>query len=70
MKITEVKTWLVEGLKYNWVLIKIETDEGLTGIGEATKSPIVELACSFVGTLLKGKDPTRTDNLWTKLITT
>jgi galactonate dehydratase len=30
MKITEVETWLVEGLKYNWVLIKIETDEGLT----------------------------------------
>ena len=60
MKITQVKTWLVEGLQYNWVLIKIETDEGLTGIGEATNwpgSPVVEAACCFVGSLLKGEDP-------------
>ena len=70
MKITQVKTWLVEGLQYNWVLIKIETDEGLTGIGEATNwpgSPVVEAACCFVGSLLKGEDPSRIDYLWSKL---
>jgi galactonate dehydratase len=70
MKIEQVKTWLIEGLKYNWVLIKVFTDRGITGIGEATNwpgSPLVEEACKFVGTLLVGEDPTRIDYLWTKL---
>lgn len=70
MKITDTKTWLVEGLKYNWVLIKIVTDEGLTGIGEGTNwpgSPLIEEACRFAGSLLIGEDPTRIDYLWTKL---
>ncbi|HEX4022129.1 MAG TPA: mandelate racemase/muconate lactonizing enzyme family protein [Acidobacteriaceae bacterium] len=70
MKIEEVKTWLVEGLKYNWVFIKVFTDQGVTGVGEATNwpgSPLVEAACRFVGSLLVGEDPTRIDYLWTKL---
>lgn len=44
MKITDVKVWLVQGIKYNWTLLKIYTDEGYTGVGEATNwpgSPIV-----------------------------
>ena len=36
MKITYVKVWLVEGVKYNWTMIKIFTNEGITGVGEAT----------------------------------
>ena len=47
MKITEVKVWLVEGVKYNWTMIKIFTDTGHTGVGEATNwpgSPIIEAA--------------------------
>ena len=70
MRIEEVKTWLVAGLKYNWVFIKIFTDQGLTGVGEATNwpgSPLVREACRFVGSLLIGEDPTRIDYLWTKL---
>lgn len=39
MKITDVKVWLVECIKYNWTLLKIYTDEGLTGVGEATNWP-------------------------------
>ena len=27
MKITDVKVWLVQGIKYNWTLLKIYTDE-------------------------------------------
>jgi galactonate dehydratase len=34
MKIVDVKTWPVRGIKYNWTLLKIITDEGLTGVGE------------------------------------
>ena len=43
MKITDVKVWLVEGVKYNWTLIKIYTDEGITGVGEATNWPGTKL---------------------------
>lgn len=70
MKIESVKTWLVEGRKYNWTLIKVTTDEGVTGIGEGTNwpgSPLVEAACRFVGDFITGEDATRIDYLWTKL---
>lgn len=70
MKITDVKVWLVEGIKYNWTMIKIYTDSGLTGVGEATNwpgSPIVEAAARHVGERIIGLDPMRTDYIWTKL---
>lgn len=70
MKIIEVKVWLVEGVKYNWTLIKIFTDTGHTGVGEATNwpgSPIVYYAAKHVGERIVGLDPMRTDFIWTKL---
>ena len=70
MKITEVKVWLVEGVKYNWTLLKIYTDTGHTGVGEATNWPgsqIVEAATRELGERIIGLDPMRTDFIWTKL---
>jgi len=70
MKITDVKVWLVEGVKYNWTLLKIYTDEGYTGVGEATNWPgsqIVEAATNEIGQRIIGLDPMRTDFIWTKL---
>lgn len=70
MKIEKVKTWLVEGVKYNWTLVKVCTDEGVTGIGEATNwpgSPLVFHACQYIGQILIGEDASRIDYLWTKL---
>jgi galactonate dehydratase len=70
MKITEVKVWLVEGIKYNWTFLKIFTDTGHTGVGEATNwpgSPIIEAAARHVGERVLGLDPRRTDFIWTKL---
>jgi galactonate dehydratase len=70
MRIAEIKSWLVEGIKYNWTLIKVFTDEGITGIGEATNwpgSPLVLAACRHVAELLRGEDATRIDYLWNKL---
>jgi galactonate dehydratase len=32
MKITDVKVWLVEGVKYNWTMMKVFTDTGHTGV--------------------------------------
>lgn len=70
MKITDVKVWLVEGVKYNWTLLKIYTDTGHTGVGEATNwpgSPIVYEAAKHVGQRIIGLDPMKTDFIWTKL---
>lgn len=70
MKITDVKVWLVEGVKYNWTMLKIYTDEGYTGVGEATNwpgSPIVEAAAKHAGERIIGLDPMKTDFIWTKL---
>ena len=70
MKITDVKVWLVEGVKYNWTMLKIYTDTGHTGAGEATNwpgSPIVYEAAKHVGQRIIGMDPMKTDYIWTKL---
>ncbi|GAB4120572.1 MAG: mandelate racemase/muconate lactonizing enzyme family protein [Roseiflexaceae bacterium] len=70
MRITEVRVWLVEGIKYNWTLLKVYTDTGATGVGEATNwpgSPIIEAAMRHVGERVIGLDPLRTDFIWTKL---
>jgi len=70
MKITHVDVWLVEGIKYNWTMLKVHTDTGHTGVGEATNwpgSPIVEAAAKHVAERVIGLDPMRTDFIWTKL---
>jgi galactonate dehydratase len=70
MKITDVRSWLVEGSKYNWTLVKVYTDAGLTGIGEATNwpgSPMILAACEHIGKLVVGEDASRIDYIWTKL---
>jgi galactonate dehydratase len=70
LKIKQVKTWMVEGIKYNWTLVKVYTDDGLTGIGEATNwpgSPVVFQACQYVGQIIVGEDASRIDYIWSKL---
>lgn len=70
MKITDVRVWLVEGVKYNWTMLKIYTDEGVTGVGEATNWPgsqIVEAAAKELGQRIIGLDPMKVDFIWTKL---
>src|ERR1700761_7495196 len=70
MKISAVKTWMVEGIKYNWVFIKIWTEDGLTGVGEGTNwpgSPMILEACRHAGETIIGEDATRIEYLWTKL---
>lgn len=36
MKITDVKTYIMDAYRTNWTFIKVETDEGLYGWGEAS----------------------------------
>lgn len=36
MKITNIKTLVTDAFRTNWTFIKVETDEGLYGYGEAS----------------------------------
>jgi galactonate dehydratase len=70
MKIEEVDVWLVEGIKYNWTLLRITTEQGLTGVGEATNwpgSPLVYHAAQHLGERIVGLDASRIDYIWSKL---
>jgi len=70
MKIETVDVWLVEGIKYNWTLLRITADNGMTGIGESTNwpgSPLVYHAARHLGECIIGLDPRRIDYIWTKL---
>ena len=70
MKIEKVDVWLVEGIKYNWTLLRITTDNGLTGVGEATNwpgSPLVYHAAKHLGERIIGLDSSRIDYIWSKL---
>ena len=70
MKITKVETFFIEGIKYNWTLVKVETDSGEYGWGEATNwpgSPLVEAACKHVGQFVLGMDACQIDFIWTKI---
>lgn len=70
MKIEQVQVWLVEGIKYNWTLLRITADNGLTGVGESTNwpgAPLVYHATRHVGERIIGLDPRRIDFIWTKL---
>ena len=54
MRVTEVKTFLVGGSWRNWLIVKIETDAGIHGVGEATlegKSKTVGRRSGRIGAL-------------------
>ncbi len=82
MKITAVKTWLMQpGARpdlmramgadadfrgsRNWLFVEIETDEGVSGVGECSGWPrVVETAVNDLAPVLVGADPAHIDRLW------
>ena len=68
MKITRIKTLVVNARMRNWVLVKVETDQqGLWGWGEATlewKTKGVVGSIEDLSVLLIGQDPRRIEHLW------
>lgn len=67
MKITNVRTYSVAGIRYNWTLVKVMTDADVHGWGEATSypgQPVVEAACRHLGQILRDEDPFRIEYLW------
>ena len=71
MKITAVKTLIVNAEMRNWVFVKIETDQqGLYGWGEATlewKTRAVSGAVEDLAPMLIGEDPAKIEFLYQKM---
>ena len=60
MKITAIKTFICNAFRTNFVFVKVETDSGLHGWGEATleyKEMTVQAAIHDLESYLIGKDP-------------
>jgi L-alanine-DL-glutamate epimerase-like enolase superfamily enzyme len=76
MRITDVKTFLVDAgvpgggwRARNWLFVKVETDEGIAGVGEASGWPrVVETAIRDLTPLVIGEDPTRIERLWQRML--
>jgi len=77
VKITEIKTYLMHanvpsssGWKArNWLFVKIFTDAGIYGVGEASGWPrVVETAIQDLSSILVGENPFEIEKLWQKML--
>ncbi len=60
MKVTDVKTFVVDCFRTNWVFVKVYTDAGVDGVGEATleyKEKALLGAVEHIKEYLIGKNP-------------
>src|SRR5664280_3081852 len=68
VKITNVKCMIVRGT-WDWNLIKVETDSGLYGIGEAYWGwGVKDLVLNKLAPIIVGEDPLNVDKLYTKML--
>ena len=69
MKITSIETHICDAYRTNWVFVKVQTDEGLHGWGEATletRELTVAQAVQELEPGLIGKDPMDIEDFWFK----
>lgn len=67
MKITNITAWLV---RPRWCFVEVETDQGLTGWGEAViegKASAVKACVEEMTEYLIGQDPQNIEDIWTML---
>ena len=75
MKITDIQCHIMNiprpdgtGVRRNWIFVEIQTDEGITGIGEATTEYHEVAVKAQVESELKprllGMDPTDVERIW------
>ena len=68
VKITDVKMMIVRGT-WDWNLIKVETDAGISGIGEAYWGwGVKDLVLNKMKDIVVGEDPLNVDRLYTKMV--
>jgi galactonate dehydratase len=71
MKITDIKTYTtmpIEGLC--WLFVEVETDEGVTGLGECTDylaNPHLVRGIEAVKPLVVGADPANIEEIWQRI---
>ncbi|MGA2419564.1 MAG: mandelate racemase/muconate lactonizing enzyme family protein [Candidatus Acidiferrum sp.] len=66
MKISRLKTAVVEG-NFDWTFVRLETDEGLRGLGECFFAPGLTAMLRSLEPLLLGEDPRDVHRLFRKL---
>lgn len=67
MKVTDIQTFLCHAYRTNWVFVKVLTDSGVTGIGEATleyRELTVQQAVLELARYLVGNDPHNIEAFW------
>ena len=67
MKVIDIKPFAVDCFRTNWVFVKVYTDEGITGVGEATleyKEKALLGALEHIKEYLVGKDPREIEKHW------
>lgn len=77
MKIVQIDTYLMHAAPpgaggwaaRHWLFVKVSTNEGLYGVGEASGWPrVVETAIRDLAPLLVGEDPFHIERLWQKML--
>ncbi|MEM2876392.1 MAG: mandelate racemase/muconate lactonizing enzyme family protein [Candidatus Bathyarchaeia archaeon] len=67
MKVKDVKANIVKG-NFDWVLVRVETDEGIVGVGEAYQGHAVkEVILKGLKPLVLGEDPLNIEYLYQKM---
>jgi len=66
LKIVRLKTAVVEG-NFDWTFVRIETDEGIQGLGECFFAPGLTAILRSLEPLLLGEDPRDVHRLFRKL---
>ena len=67
MKVTDIKTFVVDCFRTNWVFVKVYTNEGIDGVGEATleyKEKSLIGAVEHIKEYLVGKNPLDIEKHW------
>jgi len=70
VKITRIQTFIVGNPWKNWLFVKVYTDEGLSGVGEATSGLSTtpnEAAVHELSRFVIGEDPLQPETLWQKM---
>ncbi|MDR2069388.1 MAG: galactonate dehydratase [Spirochaetaceae bacterium] len=71
MKITEVRCFLVATVRQNWLFVKVLTDEGFYGWGEASVEGQEKAVEQCIGVLAQrsvvGEDPRNIEKIWQKM---
>lgn len=66
MHITGLSTAVLEA-NFDWTLVRVDTDEGVSGIGEAFFAPGLTAMISEFASILVGEDPRDVDRLYQKM---